>query len=362
MTTVLRDPEEARELEDLTRRLLERLEHGSSGGSSLRFDHAAWSALSEAGLTDLAAGLEDEDPGSGLYRAATVLRELARHACGIPLPEHDFIGSWLIQRAELDVDQSARRTVVVLDDDNVGTAAWTDDVDVLLIIGPGDGDGCRVWQAEPPSVKIEQRLDVAGEPRHRIRVNAAPEGARALDADVRQQVILLGTLARSVMMAGAASRVLELVIDHVTTRQQFGRTLSKFQAVQQLVADLAAEAALMQAVSDAALTTVATRGVDDSTAAFAVAAAASCAGHAASTVVRNAHQALGAMGFTQEHPLHLFTNRILAWRSDHGSLRSWDEFVLHASVRQGAGGPWPLLVNEPGAGRPAHVRMDEGQQ
>jgi acyl-CoA dehydrogenase len=347
--TALRDPDEARELEDLTRRLLEKLDRGAPGGRPRSFDGPAWQSLTDAGLTDLASGLEDEEPGNGLYRAATVLRELARHACAVPLAEHDLVGSWVVQQASLDVDPGALRTVVVLDEENTGIAAWGGDADVLLCIAPDGTGGCLVWSAEPSSVDIEERVNIAGEPRHRIRVSSPPEGARALDADLRKQVILRGALASSVLIAGAASRVVELVVDHVSTREQFGRPLSKFQAVQQLVADLAAEAALIQAVSDAALTTVATRGVEDPTAAFAVAAAASCAGHSASTVVRNAHQALGAMGYTHEHSLHTFTNRILAWRSDHGSLRSWDEIVLDASVGQGGGGLWPLLVNEPGA-------------
>ena len=52
---------------------------------------------------------------------------------------------------------------------------------------------------------------------------------------------------------------------------------------------------------------------------FAVAVAKSCVGHAASVVVRGAHQVLGAIGTTLEHELHTLTKPILARRSEFGS-------------------------------------------
>lgn len=42
-------------------------------------------------------------------------------------------------------------------------------------------------------------------------------------------------------------------MDHVSTRNQFGRPLARFQAVQNLVADMAAESALARAATEAAL-------------------------------------------------------------------------------------------------------------
>src|SRR5690606_12273380 len=94
-----------------------------------------------------------------------------------------------------------------------------------------------------------------------------------------------------------------------------------------LVADAAAEAALARAATDAALASAATDGLEAPGAELAVAVARSCAGHAASTVVCNAHQVHGAIGTTLEHQLHEFTRPALAWRSDHGSMRHWDELL-----------------------------------
>ena len=48
-------------------------------------------------------------------------------------------------------------------------------------------------------------------------------------------------------MCGGFDRIVQVVVAHVTERVQFGRPIGRFQAVQRLVADLAAEAALARA-------------------------------------------------------------------------------------------------------------------
>ncbi|MEE2033205.1 acyl-CoA dehydrogenase, partial [Rhodococcus sp. CC-R104] len=78
---------------------------------------------------------------------------------------------------------------------------------------------------------------------------------------------------------------------------------------------------------------------------FAVAAAASCTGHAAAVIARNAHQALGAIGFTMEHELHRHANRILSWRSEFGTLASWDAELLATAAATDE--VWPLITDGP---------------
>ena len=65
-----------------------------------------------------------------------------------------------------------------------------------------------------------------------------------------------------------------------------------------------------------------------------MAVARSCAGHAASVVVRNAHQVHGAIGTTREHRLHEFTRAALAWRSEFGSVQYWDDQVTDAALQR----------------------------
>ena len=115
---------------------------------------------------------------------------------------------------------------------------------------------------------------------------------------------------------------------------QFGRPLAKFQAVQHLISDIAAEAALARSATEAALPAAVASDWSAPNLEFLVAVARSCAGHAASVVVRNAHQVLGAIGTTREHSLHLFTRAALAWRSEFGSVRYWDDQVTDCALRR----------------------------
>ena len=75
-----------------------------------------------------------------------------------------------------------------------------------------------------------------------------------------------------------------------------------------------------------------------------MAVARSCAGHAASVVVRNAHQVHGAIGTTREHALQRYTRLALAWRSEYGSVHYWDEQVTAAAVAAGGPSLWPLIT------------------
>ena len=54
---------------------------------------------------------------------------------------------------------------------------------------------------------------------------------------------LRGALARSLLMAGALERALELAVRYSTERTQFGRKIGQFQAIQQELARFAGEVA-----------------------------------------------------------------------------------------------------------------------
>ena len=60
---------------------------------------------------------------------------------------------------------------------------------------------------------------------------------------------------------------------------------------------------------------------------FAVAIAKARAGEAAGKVAEVCHQVHGAMGFTQEHPLHFATRRLWSWRDEFGHETFWQERI-----------------------------------
>jgi len=120
-------------------------------------------------------------------------------------------------------------------------------------------------------------------------------------------------LARAAQMLGALQEILVFSVRYARERQQFGRSIGSFQAIQFMVADIAEEVALVSASVRAAANAFATKQANAS----ALAAASKVnAGAAVDLVTANAHQIHGAIGFTQEHPLHHLTRRCWSWRDE----------------------------------------------
>lgn len=143
---------------------------------------------------------------------------------------------------------------------------------------------------------------------------------------------LRGALMRSVQMAGALDRVLEMTVRYAKERQQFGQAINRFQAVQQQIAQLAGHTALAGAAVGAAVSVP-----DDLR---MVATAKICAGHAAGAASAIAHQVHGAIGFTQEHQLHRWTTKLWRWRDDYGSETFWARELGANVMASGADRVW----------------------
>ncbi|MBE3556734.1 MAG: acyl-CoA/acyl-ACP dehydrogenase [Firmicutes bacterium] len=109
-------------------------------------------------------------------------------------------------------------------------------------------------------------------------------------------------------MVGGAQRVLEMTVDHVRTREQFGRPIGSFQAVQHHVANMAIAVDGARLASYQALWRVA----NDLSATREVAIAKAWSGEAYKQVTVMAHQLFGGMGYVKETDLHLWSERAKA--------------------------------------------------
>jgi alkylation response protein AidB-like acyl-CoA dehydrogenase len=152
-------------------------------------------------------------------------------------------------------------------------------------------------------------------------VGAAGHGREPLRAALRA-----GALARTAEMVGAAQRVLELAVEHAKTRVQGGRPIGGHQAIQHACADLVRDVDASRGLLYAAAWTAAEGEPADAE----VAMAKAYVGEACLRVARRAHQIFGAIGYCEEHPLHLFHKRILAASLDFGDADLHLEAVAQA--------------------------------
>lgn len=152
-------------------------------------------------------------------------------------------------------------------------------------------------------------------------------------------------------IAGLIDTVLAMTLDWTQTRQQFGKPLSKNQAVQHALAQMAADAA----AADAAVA-VAALALTSNSDALRVAAAKARASEAAGSVAACAHQLHGAIGVTADHRLQLFTRALWQQRDAHGS-----EHHHHAALGRAAcarGSLWALATDEATSDAPPAASND----
>lgn len=146
------------------------------------------------------------------------------------------------------------------------------------------------------------------------------------------------------LMAGAMGQALSLSIDHVNTRQQFGRPLVKFQAVQQSLAVMVCEVRAVEAAAAALAARLDAVGLDPAAADFEIAAAKLRANRAVGVVTSIAHQVHGAIGFTREYNLNRVTIPLMRWRGQHGNDAYWAQILGRQVAGAGGRGLWEALT------------------
>jgi alkylation response protein AidB-like acyl-CoA dehydrogenase len=122
-------------------------------------------------------------------------------------------------------------------------------------------------------------------------------------------------------VSAATDAALELSLQYVQDRKQFGQALAKFQVIQHSLALAAEEVAACGAISDLALTCAARDGMLGARMSALLDAAAVVAGRCVDVIYDVCHQVHGAIGFTQEYPLHRHSIDLLRWRDHVHSLR-----------------------------------------
>jgi acyl-CoA dehydrogenase len=310
---------------------------------SVDFDDKLWKVLDDLGLVRLTGAEAHGGSGADWHAAGALLAAAAAAAVSVPIVEHDLLAGWLLETARLPMKAGLHSAFIADATGGARSAPWARNADAVVPLRR-IGSSWVVAVVAANRLRIARGQNLAGEPRDSVSFDIDSVSWTPVPAGTAEAFLLRGALARMLQVCGAMERVVDLCIEHVSSRVQFGRPLAKFQAVQRLVSSIAAEAALARAAVDAAVARVERAGWSAPSASFAVAVAKSCAGHAASTVVRNAHQVHGAIGTTFEHELHWYTKPILAWRSEFGSVALWDRLLTQAAVGAGRDDAWALIT------------------
>lgn len=260
----------------------------------------------------------------------------------VPYAETDLLAGPLRRAAGVDDSPNYTTTVALLDP--AGTAhrvPWAGATATVVCVRPA-GDTHELADVPTDRLKINTIEGISAVPTGSVTVGEAISWSPVPTAAV-EAYVLHGALARALQCVGAMDGMLASAIEHTTARSQFGRTLAKFQSVQNLVVDIAAEFVLARAAVDTALADALTNGLDGELSQFRIAVARSVVSQALAVAVRNVHQVHGAIGTTHEHNLHRVTLPALQWRGEFGSPALWEDFLSRAAIAGGRDGAWPMV-------------------
>lgn len=268
------------------------------------YDTALDDALAAAGFCDVAAELAtDGKPASleaalvveAIARAGGVVAGAARIMVLPALSERRVDGPLaLCTRAEIDSGTPLRfgahaRHLLILDEYSVSLAP----------VSHGDLQAVRSSFGFPMGRVVQPR-------------SFADSAATRLGGeDVAQRMRNWWRLALAVEAVGTMEAALAHTVDYLQQRRQFGRAIGSFQAIQHRLA--------LCAIQVEASRWLAREAAYHGARAEGAACAAAFALEAAEQLFGETHQMSGAIGFTREFDLHVWSMRLLALRQElHG--------------------------------------------
>jgi alkylation response protein AidB-like acyl-CoA dehydrogenase len=309
-----------------------------------------WQALADAGLT--LAWVPEELGGAGaeLSDGFAVLGVAGRYAAAVPLAE-TLLAGWLLSRAGLKVPEGAMSVAPARPGDKItlnadGTLSgqargvpFAKDAKHLAVLA-----GSSVALIETGACRLSDGVNLASEPQNTVTFDKVKPLAVARAEIDQTALMLMGCVVRSVQTAGALQAVLDFTVRYSNERVAFERPIAKFQAVQHNLARLAGEVSAAMTAAHSAADAISRGGAFDDAVFLEATAAKIRSAEAAQEGAAIAHQVHGAIGFTNEHILHRYTLRMLAWRDDFGNESYWAVELGNRIAKRGADEFWPLVA------------------
>ena len=321
-------------------------------GESAPAAAAIWSKMAELGWPALLVAEENDGLGLGMFDLAVLMEEAGRnlipgtlHSSGVlaTIALETLAGEHAQRRYLPDMSEGTLKATVGIYEPGSGwnpmmlrtlsagviSKRYVPDAavaDLILFVNRTSGNDVQLAVASETDLRDLQSMDVT-RPLYQVSCRAEhldPIGGGTV-AEL-QAVIDKSTIALAAEMVGGAARVLEMTVEYVKSRKQFGRAVGTFQAVQHKAADmLIGIEKARTAVHYAAA--VADERPDK------LPEAASIAKSTANETFVQAGQAgiqlHGGLGFTWEQDLHLYLKRAKACEFTYGNTNWHLDRIAH---------------------------------
>lgn len=304
-------------------------------GSSTRLDERLWKELARSGLLGIALPEEDGGSGLGLKAVCVLLEAQGRFVAPVPLWSAVVAALAIAEHGDADLRGSllpshvdgAARTTLALEEfeahdprtprcaavpegeawrltgakaavptptgtDHVLVSATTDQGTGLFLVA-SDAEGVHWEDARTTDRDRSGHLTLDGV---RARALGAP------GTGVLEHTVQCATAALAALQTGVARGALRLAADHLTGREQFGRPLATFQAVQHQLADCYIDVDSLSVCRWQAVAAI----EGDGSAAARTLVARWWTAKAGADVVHRVQHLHGGVGVDVDHPAHRY--------------------------------------------------------
>jgi alkylation response protein AidB-like acyl-CoA dehydrogenase len=209
--------------------------------------------------------------------------------------------------------------------------------DVLIVVGraPGskgaEGISLFLVDAKAPGIRTEllKTMDQTRKLCEVVFENVAVGADRVLGAPgdgwkLLQRVVDRGKVGLCAEMCGGADRVLEMSVEYAKVREQFGRPIGSFQAIQHKCANMLVEVESSKSATYYAAWAVAN---DVAEAPLAAAMAKAYCSDAYRHTAGEGIQIHGGIGFTWEHDMHIYFKRAKSSEVTFGDA-TWNREIV----------------------------------
>jgi hypothetical protein len=289
MEFVLDDTQD--ELVRAVRGIVDRHEQTMVTQATAVYDTTLESALESAGCLDLATS------GGSLLDAALVTEQVARSSAVIPVGYRTLVAPLL--------GDAVAWPFTITDRPGGGVTRFAESARDIVVV---DGDAVTVFSAD--DCTVEPAGSAWSFPVGRVTPRG---GGRRLDLP-GSAVLERWWVALAAELVGTTAAAFDLTVDFVKERRQFGRPIGSYQALQHRLAELAVELEGARLLAYHAAWSAPDRA--------AAAAAATWAMRTAKHAFYECHQMHGAIGFTNEYPLHRWSLRLRALAVEAGGFEA----------------------------------------
>lgn len=314
------------------------------------FSHALWKQFAEMGFTGMLATEEDGGLGMGNTEAGIVLEEIGRNLTPSPFLTTSVVGvtglnhaskdmrdQWLpgiiagetVLGVAIDEGPKFRPTNIAMKAERSGNGFKLNgkkqfvvqgaSADMLIVAArtagsAGEADGITLFAVEKDaaglSAEAARLVDSAMGAQiefDNVEVTAdAVIGEVDQGADVMTKMLHAGQAGASAELVGVGAGAMDMTVEYLRERKQFGRTIGSFQALQHRAAHLYSE---MEIARSTVLKAQQLLDEDDAGAPLMVSVAKAKTARAVNLAVREGVQMHGGIGMTDEYDIGLYMKR-----------------------------------------------------